>query len=151
MEKAVIYCRANSGSALSIVNQEKSCRKFAETHNFVVDGVYADRGEVGNTIELKELQRLLGYVIVVRTKPSAIIVARLDRLTRNLSDYTQLYNCLNKLGIKILSPDTEEQYTDDAVGNLQRHIKMAFTEYEQNVRSERIKQGLKRKRNDPKN
>lgn len=146
MEKAVIYCRANSASELSIVNQEKSCRRFAENNNFVVDSVYADKGEVGDTAQLKELQRLLGYAIVAKNKPSAIIVARLDRLTRNLADYLELQICLQTLGIKVVSAEQDEQYEDSAVGNLQRNIKIIFAQFEQSLRAERTRALMKHRK-----
>ena len=79
---------------------------------------------------------------------NAIIVYKLDRLARNMVDYTGLFASFSKLGIDIKSAteSIDESIDDSPAGKLTKNMVAAIAEFDHDVRSERIKQGLRKRK-----
>ncbi len=75
------------GESLSIENQRHILRKYAEDHNFEINGEYIDDGVSGTTFDRPEVQRLLddAKTGVINT----IIVKDLSRFGRNYIEVGQ--------------------------------------------------------------
>lgn len=69
-----------------------------------------------------------------------IIVWRFDRFTRKLEDQITLFGKLQKYGIKVIS--ATENNEENMTGNLMRNIIGSFAQYENDVKSERVKAGM---------
>lgn len=69
-----------------------------------------------------------------------IIVWRFGRFTRKLEDQITLFGKLQKYGIKVIS--ATENNEENMTGNLMRNIIGSFAQYENDVKSERVKAGM---------
>ncbi|KZW99009.1 recombinase [Pseudoalteromonas luteoviolacea] len=70
-----------------------------------------------------------------------LVVWRLDRLGRNLSDLVKLVTMLDEKGV-FLESLQEKIETESATGKLTFHVFAALAEFERNLISERTKAGL---------
>ena len=143
--KAIIYCRVSTKEqaekGYSLDGQDKDCRKFAENNGYEVAKVFIERGESAKTQDRTQLQKLIKYSIENKKKLSTFIIWKYDRLARNLSDQTELVKKFSSIGIRVLS--VTENNEDNSVGRLMRNIIGSFSQYENDVKSERTISGMK--------
>ncbi|MEI6437997.1 MAG: recombinase family protein [Candidatus Omnitrophota bacterium] len=142
--KALIYNRVSTKEqaekGYSLEGQEKDCRKFALDNGYEVDRIFTERGESAKTQDRTQLQKLIRYAVENKNNLSTIIVWKYDRLARNLSDQTELVKQFSSLGIRVLS--VTENNEDNSVGRLMRNIIGSFSQYENDVKSERTIRGM---------
>lgn len=148
MEKAVIYARVSSEEqakhGFSIENQKKVCIEFAEQNGYIVDKVFIDEGKSAKNLDRPEIQDLMAYCDKKKNNIKAIVIWRLDRLSRNNTDYHGILRpLLAKRDIKLLS--ATEANVDTMEGELMRNIGMSFAEYERKVIGARTIAGLRQK------
>jgi len=106
---------------------------------------YSDGGWSGGNTERPSLQRLLADVEA--GKVDAVVVHRVDRLSRSLLDFTQMLTLFERHGVSFASV-TQSFATDSAMGRLTMHILLSFAEFERSMISERIRDkiGAQRRR-----
>ena len=148
MEKAVIYARVSSEEqakhGFSIENQKKVCIEFAENSGYFVDKVFVDEGKSAKNLERPEIQELIAYCSKKKNDIKAVVIWRLDRISRNNTDYHGILRpLLAKKGIKLLS--ATESNVETIEGELMRNIAMNFAEYERQVTVTRTLAGLRQK------
>lgn len=68
---------------------------------------------------------------------SHLLVWKIDRISRNLLDFAQMYNELKQLGITFVSKN-EQFDTSSAIGEAMLKIILVFAELERNMTSERV-------------
>lgn len=143
--KAIIYVRVSTVEqaehGYSLEAQEKECRQFAINKGYEIDRVFIERGESAKTQDRTELQGLIKYATENKKKLSALIIWKYDRLARNLSDQVELVKCFSLLGIRVLS--VTENNEETSVGKLMRNIIGSFSQYENDIKSERTISGMK--------
>ncbi|MCD7879296.1 MAG: recombinase family protein, partial [Candidatus Gastranaerophilales bacterium] len=148
MEKAVIYVRVSSEEqakhGFSIENQKKVCIEFAEKQGYFVDKVFVDEGKSAKNLDRPEIQELMVYCGKKKNDTKVVVIWRLDRISRNNTDYHGVIRPLfAKKGIQLLS--ATESNVDTMEGELMRNIGMSFAEYERKVIGARTLAGLKQK------
>ena len=148
MEKAVIYARVSSEEqakhGFSIENQKKVCIDFAEKEGYYVAKVFVDEGKSAKNLDRPEIQDLMAYCDKKKNDIKAIVIWRLDRLSRNNTDYHGILRpLLAKRNIKLIS--ATEANVDTMEGELMRNIGMSFAEYERKVIGARTLAGLRQK------
>ena len=148
MEKAVIYVRVSSEEqakhGFSIDNQKRQCTEFAEKQGYNVAQVFVDEGKSAKNLERPEIKELMAYCSKKKNKIKAVIIWRLDRISRNNEDYHgALRPLFERMGIKLLS--ATEANVNTIEGDLMRNIGMSFAEYERKVIGVRTLAGLKQK------
>ena len=91
MEKAVIYVRVPSEEqakhGFSIENQKKVCSEFAERNGYYIDKLFVDEGKSAKNLDRPEIQELMLYCSKKKNNIKAVIIWRLDRISRNTRDY----------------------------------------------------------------
>ena len=106
-----------------------STLRLAKREGYTVVGTYIDEGKSAKNIDRPELQAMIDFCDKNANMVSAIIVWRLDRLSRNTTDYHgTLLPLLSKKGITLLS--ATEPNSKTAEGELMRNIGVSFAEYE---------------------
>ena len=129
---------------VSIDNQKRQCIEFAEKQGYSVTKVFVDEGKSAKNLERPEIQELMAYCSKKKNKISAVIIWRLDRISRNTEDYHGVLRPLfEKQGIKLLS--ATEANVNTIEGDLMRNIGMSFAEYERKVIGARTIAGLRQK------
>lgn len=145
MNNAVVYTRVSTTEQAtnghSLGGQKKDCLEFAVRNNYKVLEVFEEQGESAKTIDRSELQRMMEYCAKNKKYGiKALILWKIDRLARNMEDYHFLNSFFNKLGIQILS--ATEINDNSPVGKLTRNILGAFAQFENDQKSERVKNGM---------
>ena len=144
----VLYLRVSSEEqakyGYSIDNQEKECKIFAERNGYHVAKVFVDEGKSAKDLNRPEAREMLSFCGKSKNCVDAIIVWRLDRLTRNTMDYHgEIRPFLIKHGITLLSATESNENTIEA--ELMRHIGIDFAEYERKLIGKRTLAGMRTK------
>ena len=101
--RVVIYARKSkiTHKGDSIANQEEYCKEYAKLHlNLPEDyeyEVYEDEGKSGFYADRPDFQRMIHDV--ERRKIKAIVCYKLDRISRKMSDLTNMIDFLNKYDV----------------------------------------------------
>jgi len=103
--------------------------------------VFIERGESAKTQNRTELQRLIKYCHENTGKISALIVWKIDRLSRNMKDVLQLYDEFGLHRIQVLS--VTENNEETPMGRLIRNMMGTLSQYENEQRAERTMNGMR--------
>jgi len=142
---AMIYCRvstkeqAKSGYSLSA--QEEICRKFANRNGYKVLKVFIEKGESGKNISRTEFDKLLKFTSLNHKNINALIVYKVDRLSRNHADSALLFLSFDKLGIEVKS--ATENINETPTGIFLRNILTSVAQFDNDVRRVRTIIGMK--------
>jgi site-specific DNA recombinase len=94
------------------------------------------RGKSARNMDRPALQRLLE---LARSRLiDVVVVTKLDRISRSLSDFVKLIEELERYGVKLVSLKENFDFTN-AAGRLQIHILIALAQYERELTSARVK------------
>src|SRR5581483_3971233 len=106
-KRAVIYCRVSTKEQVeegnSLKTQEKICKDYAIKFGYEISQVFIELGESAKTANRTELKKLLAFCTNKKENISAVIVYRIDRLSRQLEDYTVIKSKLKQNGVEIKS------------------------------------------------
>jgi len=145
MKKCIIYCRVSTkeqaDKGYSLEAQQRECIKFSLNNDYEVDKVFIERGESAKTQDRTQLTKMIEYSVRNKKKLTALIIWKLDRLARNLSDQNELVKNFSRVNIRVLS--ATENNEDNSTGNLMRNIIGSFAQYENDLKSERTINGMK--------
>ena len=144
-ELIAIYSRKSkfTGKGESIGNQVELCREYVRN---LFGPEYADRcvvfedeGFSGGNLKRPDFQRMMAEVR--QRKFKAIVVYRLDRISRNISDFTGLIDELTKLDVSFVS--IREQFdTSTPMGRAMMFIISVFSQLERETIAERIRDNM---------
>jgi DNA invertase Pin-like site-specific DNA recombinase len=133
-------------SGLGLEAQHADIFAYAERHGHNIVSWHTDAG-VSGTSQLSERPALIQAVASVRTNGAeALVVSKLDRLSREPLVYLTIENLLGKLGASIVSTSGEGTQDDSPQSVLMRRILQAVAEQEAAVISQRIKSALAMKK-----
>ncbi len=141
MKKAAIYTRVSSEEQVrgnSLSEQEKRCRYFIKAKDAEIVDVYEDGGRGGETKDRPKLQQLLEDA--KSGKFDAVVVYKIDRLSRSLRDFLEMQDYFNKLNIELISI-TEAYDTSTPQGRLFVNMLGSFAEFEREQIKDRINMG----------
>lgn len=140
-----IYSRKSkfTGKGESIGNQIDECRRFILSHypetkdNEIF--VFEDEGYSGKNTKRPQFQQMME---VEEKEPfDFIIVYRLDRISRNIADFSVLLDKLTKLGTSFYS--TNEGFDTSTIsGKMMMTIAAAFAQFERQIIAERVKDNV---------
>ena len=144
-KKAVIYIRVSSEEQVenySLGTQEEHCRREAKHKGYEVIEVFREEGKSAKTIDGRpELLRMIEFLKKNKRTIDALIVYRLDRLSRQTQDYLLLRKKLFDWEITILSAN--EPTGNSPTEKLLETILASFAQHDNDVRSERTKNGMR--------
>ena len=98
--------------------------------------MYDDGGFSGGTLERPAFQRLLSDISA--GKIDMVVVYKVDRLTRSLSDFAKIVEVFDKHGVSFVSV-TQQFNTTTSMGRLTLNILLSFAQFEREVTGERIR------------
>lgn len=140
-----IYSRKSkfTGKGESIGNQVELCKEYIRNmfgeENADRCVVFEDEGFSGGNLKRPDFQRMMDEVRTHKFK--AIIVYRLDRISRNISDFTGLIDELTKLDVSFVS--IREQFdTSTPMGRAMMFIISVFSQLERETIAERIRDNM---------
>lgn len=141
----VIYSRKSkfTGKGESIENQIEMCRQFIAAHHSQEEAdaalVYEDEGFSGGTLERPQFKKMMRDSRSMEF--SAIVVYRLDRISRNIGDFAKLIEDLGERKIGFIS--IKEQFdTTSPMGRAMMYIASVFSQLERETIAERIRDNM---------
>lgn len=140
--KAAIYSRKSkfTGKGESVENQIQLCKEYAQYNLQISDFfIYEDEGFSGRNTDRPEFQRMLKDA--KKKKFDVLICYRLDRISRNIADFTSLIEELEGLSINFVS--IREQFdTTTPLGRAMMYISSVFAQLERETIAERIRDNM---------
>jgi len=144
--RAIGYCRVStdkqSEKGVSLEAQTEKIRAMAVVHGFELIEVVED-GESGKSLHRPGMQRVLE--MVQRREVQAVIIAKLDRLTRSVKDLCELLELFEHRQVALISV-AESLDTSSAAGRLVINIMAAVSQWEREAIGERTRDALQHKR-----
>ena len=146
--KCAIYTRKSTEHGLeqefnSLQNQEESCKAYIASQSF--NGwqyykTYSDAAISGGTMERPGLQEMLSDIAngIINT----VIVYKVDRLSRSISDFHNMMKYFEKYGANFVSI-TQSFDTSTSMGKLTLNMLLSFAQFEREVSSERVRDKIR--------
>lgn len=139
--KIAIYSRKSRITNIgdSIENQINLCKDYCK--NKIVDEIfiYEDEGFSGKNTERPEFKKMLEDARC--HKFNSIVCYRLDRISRNLYDFTNIINELDTLNIQFVS--IKEQFdTSSPMGKAMMYIASIFAQLERETTAQRVSDNM---------
>ena len=128
----------------STAGQLLSIQSFAEKKGFTITQSFADEGVSGGA-PLETRVGLLGALGQLR-KGDTLLVAKYDRLARDLMLQLTIHQMVSKKGAFIVAVDNEGAAGDDPSAVLLRNLLASVAQYEKSIISIRIKDANKARR-----
>ena len=143
-KRAVIYVRVSTKEQAdegnSLVTQEKICREYSRKNGIEVIKVFVERGESAKTANRTELTKMVIFCSDKKNKITRVIVYKIDRLSRKTHDFYTLEALFGKYGARIES--ATEHIEDSPVGKLMKTMLTGISEFDNDVRTERVTDGM---------
>jgi DNA invertase Pin-like site-specific DNA recombinase len=145
LKKAVIYCRvstkeqAEEGNSLN--SQLRLCKEYAIKNHYEVVAEFIEQGESAKTADRPQLQQLLSFCSVKKNGIDAVIAYKIDRISRNTDDYSQIRLLLKRYKVEIKS--TTEYFEDTPAGRFMENIIANVAQFDNDVRTERAVGGMR--------
>jgi site-specific DNA recombinase len=143
--RAAVYTRKSSDEGLdqefnSLDAQHEACSAYIASQRHegwkLIKRRFDDGGISGGTLERPALQALLSDVD--QGLVDMIVVYKIDRLTRSLSDFAKLIDRLEAKGCSFVSV-TQSFNTSSSMGRLTLNVLLSFAQFEREVTAERIR------------
>ncbi len=143
--RCAIYTRKSSEEGLeqefnSLDAQREACEAFVRSQKHegwsVLPQLYDDPGYSGGTMERPALKRLLADIAAHRI--DAVVVYKVDRLTRSLSDFAKIVEVFDAHSVSFVSI-TQAFNTTTSMGRLTLNVLLSFAQFEREVTGERIR------------
>ena len=141
----IIYSRKSkfTGKGDSVENQIEMCRQFIRIHYGEEAAenisVYEDEGFSGKNLERPKFKKMMADA--KKRQFRAIVVYRLDRISRNIGDFAKLIEQLNRMKIGFIS--IKEQFdTSSPMGRAMMYISSVFSQLEWETIAERIRDNM---------
>src|SRR5215467_8562354 len=134
--RCAIYNRKSSEEGLeqdfnSLDAQREACEAFIASQKregwALVGEMYDDGGFSGATMERPAFQRLLADVSTGAI--DVVVVYKVDRLTRSLSDFAKIVELFDKHAVSFVSV-TQQFNTTTSMGRLTLNILLSFAQFE---------------------
>ncbi|WP_205598612.1 recombinase family protein [Clostridium niameyense] len=142
--KVAIYSRKSkfTGKGDSVENQVQMCKEYIH-RNFSKDEitfeVFEDEGFSGGNTNRPEYQRLLKEIKT--NKFDVLICYRLDRISRNVSDFSSTLELLQEYDVDFVS--IKEQFdTSTPMGRAMVYISSVFAQLERETIAERVRDNM---------
>ena len=143
--RCAIYTRVSTEHGLeqefnSLDNQREAAEAYVKSQAHEgwrgLRDRYDDGGFSGGSMERPSLQRLLADIAARRI--DVVVVYKVDRLTRSLTDFAKLVELFDQHGVSFVSV-TQAFNTTSSMGRLTLNVLLSFAQFEREVTGERIR------------
>src|SRR5687768_15758056 len=143
--RCAIYTRKSTDENLekdfnSLDAQREACAAFIQSQKhegwLVLPTLYDDGGYSGGNMERPALKRLLTDIEAGRV--DVVVVYKVDRLTRALSDFAKLVEIFDRGSVSFVSI-TQQFNTTSSMGRLTLNILLSFAQFERELIGERVR------------
>jgi DNA invertase Pin-like site-specific DNA recombinase len=143
--RCAIYTRKSTEEGLeqdynSLHAQRDACAAYVMSQAgegwTLLPDIYDDGGFSGGNMERPALKRLMADVEAGRI--DVVVVYKVDRLTRALTDFSKIVEVLDRAGASFVSV-TQAFNTTTSMGRLTLNVLLSFAQFEREVTGERIR------------
>jgi DNA invertase Pin-like site-specific DNA recombinase len=143
--RCAVYCRKSTDEGLdqafnSLDAQYEACASYVASQRHegwtLNDARYDDGGFSGGTMDRPALKRLLDDVRAGQV--DVIVLYKIDRLTRALSDFARIVDILDEAGASFVSV-TQSFNTSTSMGRLTLNMLLSFAQFEREIGAERVR------------
>ncbi len=140
-----IYTRKSTEEGLeqafnSLDAQREACEAYIQSQRHegwrLIKTRYDDGGFSGGSTDRPGLQRLLEDIASGQVQ--VVVVYKVDRLTRALSDFAKIVDIFDDRGVSFVSV-TQQFNTTTSMGRLTLNVLLSFAQFEREVTGERIR------------
>src|SRR5580698_5205389 len=145
--KTIGYVRVSTDRqaerGISLEAQAEKIRAMALVQSAELGEIIVESGESAKSLNRPGMAKLLALVDAGKVK--AVIVAKLDRLTRSVKDLCELLERFERKGVALVSV-AESLDTGSAAGRLVLNIMAAVSQWEREAIGERTRDAMSHKR-----
>ena len=143
--KCAIYTRKSTDKGLeqdfnTLDAQREACLAYIISQKSegwtALKHLYDDGGYSGGSMERPGLQQLIEDIKA--KKINIVVVYKIDRLTRSLTDFAKLVEVFDQYGVSFVSV-TQSFNTTTSMGRLTLNVLLSFAQFEREVIGERIR------------
>jgi len=143
--RCAIYTRKSTEDGLeqdfnSLDAQREACEAYVRSQKgmgwTILPKRYDDGGISGGTMGRPALQELLADI--ERGKVDLVVVYKVDRLTRALTDFAKIIETFDERNVSFVSV-TQQFNTANSMGRLTLNVLLSFAQFEREVTAERIR------------
>ncbi|MGB3806980.1 MAG: recombinase family protein [Erythrobacter sp.] len=147
--RCAIYTRKSTSNRLesefnSLVTQREICSAYIKSQAykswFELPEHFDDGGQPGGDLDRPALTALMGSI--EDGQVDAIVVYKIDRLTRSLADFVRLMDLFEARNITLVSV-SQAFDTSDSMGRMVLNILLTFSQFEREMISERVRDSLR--------
>lgn len=146
MKNSYIYLRVSTDEqareGFSIENQKRACVDFAQMRGYHVKQLFIEDGKSARTTDRPALQEMLSEIKSDITQINAVIIYKIDRFARNVSDFSRMFTDFKNKGINLISVN-EGDLTGGT--SLIPNIFASVAQWESEVNSQRTRDALMQK------
>lgn len=133
--QCVAYVRVSTDAQagedrFGIDNQKAIIEDYAQTHGYTISRWYIDRGESGVKENRPQMNALLYSNDVANPPIGAVLVAKSDRVARDIKLYYYFMMLLEKKGMHLISCTEEVVNDDTGLGNVYKSLMLFVAEQE---------------------
>lgn len=143
--RCAVYTRKSTEEGLdqafnSLDAQREACEAYIQSQRHegwkVLPRQYDDGGASGGNLNRPSLERLLTDIDAGHV--DMVVVYKIDRLTRSLTDFAKLVERFDAAGASFVSV-TQQFNTSTSMGRLTLNVLLSFAQFEREVTAERIR------------
>jgi len=145
VKRCALYVRKSNERGLeqefnSLDAQREACEAFVKSQMHegwvALAEEYSDGGFSGGSMDRPGLKKLLADIAA--GKIDVVVVYKIDRLTRSLSDFARMVELFDKHAVSFVSV-TQAFNTTNSMGRLTLNVLLSFAQFEREVTGERIR------------
>jgi len=149
IKRCAIYTRKSTNHRLdhdvnSLVTQREICSAYVTSQQYKgwveLPARYDDGGHSGSGLERPALGQLMQDVEA--GKVDAVVVYKIDRLTRSLLDFVRLIEIFDRQSITLVSI-SQAFDTSDSMGRMILNVLLTFSQFERELIAERVRDSVR--------
>jgi site-specific DNA recombinase len=144
--KGIIYCRVSSKEQIegtSLDSQRLACEEYAHAKHIEIAKVFIELGESAKFADRTQLLELIEFCRQHKGTINTLLVWKVDRFARNVADHFGIKAALAQYGVDIVS--VTEPIDAKPEGKLMETILAGFAQFDNDIRTMRSVQGMRRK------
>ncbi|KKS62598.1 MAG: Site-specific recombinase [Candidatus Collierbacteria bacterium GW2011_GWE2_42_48] len=142
-KNAIGYVRVSSEEQVnnySLSNQTDKCKEYCESSGYSLLKVFRDEGKSATNLNRPALIELLDYCKQNKGRVDAVIIYKVDRMSRSTYDYLEVKRRLATFGVSIIS--ISDPPNDSPVGEFVETLMAAQARLDNAIKAERTKDGM---------
>ena len=149
LKRCAIYTRKSTNHLLdrdinSLVTQRETCSAYVKSQQYrgwvEMPRRYDDGGHSGSGLERPALAELMKDI--EGGDVDAVVIYKIDRLTRSLLDFVRLIEIFDRQGIALVSI-SQAFDTSDSMGRMILNILLTFSQFERELIAERVRDSIR--------